>query len=266
MAGWLSTACSMSAKRPSTCGPDRLALVRAGHRRRSCRPRCRNGSTRTTPAVRQNRLRRRARRRSAPWLRSGRAAAAAAALRRLLSRFRCRRRLLVCGIVGSRRHARLARGFAAIDKARGIPGVDLLLRTQRELLLRCLLGAKFEHRARRFAARRQIGGDEAGLRTLQIGKQGAARIGGNGGNRIARRAEAEPVQRERRRFFSTSGHGESSRDERARWQAWDVLLWRKLRPETAKSRCFLTFCSSSRAGHAPVETAPCGAATALVSI
>ena len=159
-----------------------------------------------------------------------------------------RRRLLVCGVIRIRRHAWLARGFAAIDKVRGIRRLGLLLRTQRELLLRCLFGAKVKDLARRFATRRQIGGDEAGLRTLQVGEQGALRVGGNGGNRIGPRSEAEPVQGERRRFFATRGHDKSSRGDVCRWPVWDnffcgesyIRKWRN-------RRCFLTFCS--RAGH-----------------
>ena len=41
---------------------------------------------------------------------------------------------------------------------------------------------------------------------IEVGQQSAAWISGNGRNRIARRTEAESVQSERRRFFSTSGH------------------------------------------------------------
>ena len=41
---------------------------------------------------------------------------------------------------------------------------------------------------------------------IEIGQQSAAWISGNSRNRIARRTEAESVQSERRRFFSTSGH------------------------------------------------------------
>jgi hypothetical protein len=58
---------------------------------------------------------------------------------------------------------------------------------------RCLFGAKVKDLAGRFAARRQIGGDEAGPRPLQIGEKRALRVGGNGGNRLTRRAETEPV-------------------------------------------------------------------------
>ena len=105
--------------------------------------------------------------------------------RRRWFRYRRWRLLLVCGFVRIGRRAWRARGLAAIDKVLGIPGFGLLLRPQRELLLRRLLGAEVKDLARRLAARRQIGGKKAGLRPLQIGEQGAARVGGNGGNRIA---------------------------------------------------------------------------------
>ena len=61
--------------------PDRLALVGAAHRAHApvpCRPRCRNGSTRTTPAARPGRCRPASRRRSAPWPRRDKSAAAPA--------------------------------------------------------------------------------------------------------------------------------------------------------------------------------------------
>ena len=98
---------------------------------------------------------------------------------------RYRRRLLVCGIVRNRRDAGHARRLPAIEKACGIVGFGLLLRTQRELLLRCLFGPKVEHRAGGLGAGRQIGGDDSRPRTVQIGKQGALRVGGNGGDRFA---------------------------------------------------------------------------------
>src|SRR5580700_294 len=159
------------------------------------------------------------------------------------------RLLLVCGVVRIRRHAWLARGFAAIDKVRGIRRLGLLLRTQRELLLRCLFGAKVKDLARRFATRRQIGGDEAGLRTLQIGEEGALRVRSDGGDRIARRAETEPVERKRRCFFfATRGHDKSSRGETCRWLLMRRFFCGKSYIRKWRNRrCFLTFCS--RAGH-----------------
>ena len=109
--------------------------------------------------------------------------------RRRLSRFRYWRwRLLVCGIVRKRRGAWLARRLAAIEEACGILGFSLFLHTKRELLLRRLLGAKVRDLTRRLAARRQVDGKKAGLRALQIRKQRAARVGGNRGDPITRRA------------------------------------------------------------------------------
>jgi hypothetical protein len=47
------------------------------------------------------------------------------------------------------------------------------------------------------------------------------RVRSDGGDRIARRAETEPVERKRRCFFATRGHDKSSLGETCRWHPWD---------------------------------------------
>ena len=67
-------------------------------------------------------------------------------------------------------------------------------------------------RARGFARSTADRRRAAGAGTIEIGKQRAARVAGDGRDRIAGRPEAESVQRQSCRFFTASGHDNSSRD------------------------------------------------------
>ena len=158
------------------------------HRRRpsraSCRPRCRNDLTRTTPAVRRSRCRRRPRHRSGPSLHSGRVAPAVAVQRRVLTGFLIGRRHRVgaghCGPgIGSIGHGH--GGGVASGRLFGALG---------ELGFGAAFSAKVEEGTRRLATRRQVGrGNAASAGALQVGEHGGARIVSNGVDQIANRAE-----------------------------------------------------------------------------
>jgi hypothetical protein len=75
-----------------------------------------------------------------------------------------------------------------------------------ELALRVALGIEFENRAVGGAAARQTGsGDRSGTRPVELGRQRALRIGHDRLDRAGARPDAEPVQRQCRRFCIT-GH------------------------------------------------------------
>ena len=70
---------------------------------------------------------------------------------------------------------------------------------------------KFERGARSHRAGQQITVFQAaGIGTLEIGEERAARIGGNGGDRSGARAEAEPMQGQRSFRFGIEGHASMS--------------------------------------------------------
>ena len=152
----------------------------------SRRPRCRNGSTRTRPAARRTRSPARSRRRGAPSPRGRRSAAgsaSAAGHRRVRLRFHafpwtrppCARSSAAC--------------FCAIRRA-------------------CRSWRKLNAAVEDCARGHQLGIDDladAGL--VEFGKQRAARIGRDRGDRAGARAEAEAMQRQRGRTFRIERHG-----------------------------------------------------------
>jgi hypothetical protein len=141
----------------------------------------------------------------------------------------------------------------------------LLLNTLRQLLLRLPLSLKVKHCARGFTASWQPTNHSVDWRAIQIGQHRSARIACNGGNLIPCRSEAEPVQCQRRRFFATNDHRNSSRDESIGPLSMSNFIVAKVTSRSAKSR-WNSYISFTNGDAAAASAVPCGAAIRLVSI
>ena len=116
--------------------------------------------------------------------------------------------LVLDELLRQRRLTRLLFSCGSVEgNLRGlVAGLRKLLCARRQFLPGALLRLKLKDRTRRGGARWQCGGDLPGARTIKLLKQSAARVGRNGGDRVAQWSEAEPVRCERRSLRPTRDH------------------------------------------------------------